>query len=1243
MTLRHPARLYRDPDDDYDNDNDHGFSTDEDGSVQILHAAPAVASPAQVTDSDSDVVAPPLPPDEPFALWPRHRRKPFSVEEFNEFPPLHPFQTAFSPETLIAFMREEMDKISRDREASRAKSKGKQKETAAPPALGLPDSAPSSLLPSTPLLPDQSSRSQVASGPTTRRSLRLSQTDSSPFNSLNPVVSTSMPHLPTPPYFQPTGFTQSTRTTTFEQFTQSKRNAVRNNTQESLTSPLRAKLRQSGLSRGGGNPGPSAPESPGLVGVASGTRDLSDLTLQDNHVEHHVEHPEQGPSTGFLSRAANIIIRKKVGANLLGRTLGFSTGTSAGIADGTVPYPPEPAIAGESSTSVEVDEQQRSPKVSFDYTKISFDYAKIIPEDIPATDKKSFLSKIARAKRTQSSDPGPDAQPPSGRSRFRLSSKLKKKEESVPSEVKQYPRLWKPSNTPGMPPTPPQSSKSRPPADVTVPLGEPVAIWLVDENLWSAICQFLSTQDVKNLRLVSRLHAQILAPIQLRNVVAKFGPTFFDTTIFENHGPNINRFGISFEYDLQGLAYASPKVIEREQDAWFGKFVWPTENYPRFPELQAIEDLVDNNRPLLKQALAKITNASELGLCIDSGHGWIEGPDISDLALFNKRIGRGSKVFGKTFKTEDVWTTFARNELFRWGQQNTINTTLKSLLARQPPPMSDAKEVQFLDRLKIRDMESFTCQSEQYDFDPECHTGGIGPALDQDPAAAVDPQGNPLGAAVQNLVNLNQAERHIRALNRARNSNRKLPQWPLIFNGHNLAAEHGGHLSFIQSKTANPFISPLTPRILTEAQAQWLMETVWAQRAFLVAYTTAIITNKNNFRHIHTLRISRLSSGLLPSLEQREFWKSLIGLKRLEIYLSPDWRQEHVIGDRSFMHNMPISPAKAAERFTDFLRNYITKLENLHSLTFGYVGGGEHAVGMFARNQHVLPAPIVDDPREWLHKHSGKAAPPPIKFDHVRDLKFENCWFTPWMLKGFMEGSRDTSLHSLTLDSVSMTTIHDANLAAPLTTVTDSLRCRHSKEEWLREILPSGAAWARVLDAITPGKPLSEYKHEAGLIDRDGKPTPARRFRGHVQQIILNSCGYVTISLPDGRASRYNQKSAVIHYEYPMDRGLEIRRARFHGLVSPNNADADGRLRERATYANELHDKANRIMISTEGFPWLGTLTQCVHPIEKRVLEEAWQMKFGWGDDLSRWAAVEDGMFEGGTGRFSGVIKKDAL
>lgn len=55
-----------------------------------------------------------------------------------------------------------------------------------------------------------------------------------------------------------------------------------------------------------------------------------------------------------------------------------------------------------------------------------------------------------------------------------------------------------------------------------------------------------------------------------------------------------------------------------------------------------------------------------------------------------------------------------------------------------------------------------------------------------------------------------------------------------------------------------------------------------------------------------------------------------------------------------------------------------------------------------------------------------------------------------------------------------------------------------------------------------------------------------------------------------------------------------------------------------------------------------GYLTQCIHPIEKRVLERMWGMRFGWGDDMRRWEAVEDGWFMGGTGRFSGEVYKDS-
>ncbi|KAL6240949.1 hypothetical protein RBB50_012208 [Rhinocladiella similis] len=762
-----------------------------------------------------------------------------------------------------------------------------------------------------------------------------------------------------------------------------------------------------------------------------------------------------------------------------------------------------------------------------------------------------------------------------------------------------------------------------------------------DQDHWMDIAQHLSPQDIGSLRLVNRTLAQRLGPILFRNVVVNFGNTFFDidnaewdgrcghppsNSMLKKYGDNINQFGIAFEYDLNGLANASEKIIEKEQDAWFGRFTWPTENYPRYPALQAQEDLVDHNRPLLREAFKHVTKASELGLCIDSGHGWLEGPDISDLALFDRRTKNGGKVFGKTFKTEDVWTTLGRNLYFHWAQQNTIHETIKWLnrhagddLENAPhrASFSNMDEIDFLNHVETGNIESFRETPNPRSEFEDAHVGEfsstrrIRPNVDSYSASV-------LGADPG--------------------------QWPLIFCGYNLAAELGGANERLHTKIAQPYCSPLLPGSLTEAQAQWLMETAWAQRAFLSAYTTAIITNKQNFANIHTLRISKLSSGLLPSMEQPEFWRSLPGLKHLQILVSPDWRQDYLIGDRAFATNMLISPAKAAERFTQFLRLHITKLETLLSLTIGYVGGGENAVGMFARNQHVLFAPIIDDPRDWLHR----PARPSIvtRFDHIRELKFENCWFTPWMLREFMETSKDTSLHTLNLDSVSMTAIHDSSLDHRLLAQGIGSRCAWPRSSWLQETLPASAAWCQVLDVITPGVTLLERKYDAGMIDEDNHPRPKRSFRGHVRKLILKSCGYVKISLPKNGTSGYSQNALLAHSHVPMDQGL-FKRMQQYVRVPSSTASEDletqnGQFVLRVKRGEDLPRR--HIMLSTiapngEPYPWLGTLTQCVHPIEKRVLEEAWGMTFGWRNDLARFGAVEDGFFEGGTGRFSGVIE----
>ncbi|KIW84813.1 hypothetical protein Z517_00201 [Fonsecaea pedrosoi CBS 271.37] len=1218
-------------------------------------------------------------------------KKKDSLAETEADPAYLPFTTDFGPNTLVEYLRAEVDKLRRERDtkAAKGKGKGKQKETLEDKTSSLlhPSSAPSTthglFSPSAaPELTERVNGLPPAGALATRRSQRLARKGS--LNQANQVASdqktptlfqpaqpipflSDLPqqnsHLEDAPTSLPSGASHS-RATTFEEHTKSKRMAVRNTAHEDSVSPLRARLRQRRHSKALSLSGSSAVMSTDVSASRAEAHHPGPLQHEGTPASHPISQSENDPtlSVGCLpsSRA-----QEPTGNKVLQASSHNSVHCVQDRQASLKAPPPSKDVVQSGS------EDQSSPLVSFKYSSL-------IPETIPPSEKKQFMHQVRHAKRNSAAGndwAGNSPAEPQERTRlshagrtplyaaiaarrgsrlaFAIDDILHPAEslEDVPDPVpeKQYPRLWKPSIPPSLSPISTSSTRARSFKAVKPLKPESSVLQKIDADLWTEVISYLSTQDVRNLRLASKSLARVIAPIQFRNVVVNFDRHFFDAgssdwnsrlgllpsdSMFKKYGVNINKFGVSFEYDLQGLSRAKTKTIEKEQVAWFGKFTWPTEQYPRFPELQAIEDLVDHNRPLLKEALSHITKASELGLCIDSGHGWLEGPDISDMALFDRRTTKGSKVFGKTFPTEDVWVTFARNEYFRWAQQSTINGTIKALMAKQPPPEIAAREIRFLEGLKIRDIESFRRQDEQFDYDPECHVGGSPvPGVE----ALMDANGD-----IPNFSQALQVAIQRQLLAHARKGGRKLPQWPLIFSGHNLAAEHGGHCTFIQSKMANPGASPLLPGMLTEPQAQWLMETVWAQRAFLSAYTTAIITQKQNFKSIHTLRISKLSSGLLPSLELEEFWKSLSGLTTLEVLISPDWRQEHVTGDRLFARHMAILPSKAAEKFTKFLRRYIVKMESLHSLTIGYTGGGEHAVGMFARNKHVLPAPIVDNPGDWLFDNASKKQGVLItKFDHVRELKFQNCWFTPSMLRGFMKDSRDTSLHSLSLDSVSMTAHHDGDITAPTWNMMGRLHCLHPREDWTQEILPTGASWVQVLDAITPGKTLLAHKYDAGLVDRKVHPMPQATFRGHIQQIILNSCGYVKISVPERHAADFNQNAAVVRAEPSMDDALYVRKARF---VPPLLFEFDPEKGFRMKANSDITD-ADEIMIeetsvSGEQYPWLGTLTQCIHPIEKRVLEEAWQMTFGWPNNLERWAAVEDGQSEGGTGRFSGVIRK---
>ncbi|KPI37527.1 uncharacterized protein AB675_3986 [Cyphellophora attinorum] len=786
---------------------------------------------------------------------------------------------------------------------------------------------------------------------------------------------------------------------------------------------------------------------------------------------------------------------------------------------------------------------------------------------------------------------------------------------------------------------------------------------------------------------------------------------------------------------MEGLAFAPRKASLETEHAWYGSYRWPAQQYHHYEKLKRLEDLVDNNSSVLNQTFGYLQHTHEIGLSIDSGHGWLEGPDMSDLALFKLRQTKGTKVFGQAFENEHAWQAYGRDEYFKWAQHNTINKLL-TYLASKPGTTDSVKMLDVISAFHVRERGSFMDAQRQPDYNPDCHTGGRAPPANTAPGGAPPgpgqgppgPQMMPFPGAPQMnqqqlqalgpwnpQLNLQQqllahANQQLQAQPPAPNQqnvwinpqlqnlgmpnmnfppggplppqNQALPppqvmgtapcytgyevqktyhllQWPLIFNGHNLAAETGGCLKSVQACVANPTEFPILPGCLTEQQVQWLMETVWAQRTFLSAYTNAIINNAARLRHVHTLTIAKLSSGLLPSLDQPKFWDSLPSLRRLTLLVAPDWRKEHQHQNVYVQRASLISPVDAVEKFAEFLQKNVCRLEKLFRATFGWAGGGEHAIGICARNQHLMPAPIIRNVDAWISDHDASLKGDPgemLKFEHLCDLTFENCWFSPYMLETFMRKSHDTSLRTLTLNSVSMLVRHSTapQMTASMTTIGHRLACAHDEENWLQEVLPPSATWTEVLDRITPGKTLEELKYDANLIDREEHPMPARAYRGRLQRIVLNSCGYAYVNVP---VERFHQRDLVWQPQGSTDPGLSAREAALRGRYQVlNDTPKLSKIIARYGIAEAHYNKNDRtvdlgpVML---GYRWgtpesntatatnyrgLGTLTQCVHPIEKRVLEHAWGMRFGWGDDLERWAAVEDNQLEGGTGRFSGVI-----
>ncbi|KAL9631394.1 MAG: hypothetical protein Q9164_005919 [Protoblastenia rupestris] len=634
--------------------------------------------------------------------------------------------------------------------------------------------------------------------------------------------------------------------------------------------------------------------------------------------------------------------------------------------------------------------------------------------------------------------------------------------------------------------------------------------------------------------------------------------------VFEAWGPHIKRFAMAFEVDDATLENAPVKGKFEQHTTWWGGYKWPHPYYNRYKFCEGLEKKADEFKCMSK-ALSYLKDTRELGLSLDSGLGWLTGPDVSDRArLFQAKspvFGRRHSIFdAQTKENEEIW------------QQLTKSASVPSAVR---PNQDNFFEVQ----VKISGKQKVV---------------SLIPPKDQDSSRPLIFEGVDLSTSPSNLDPGEQGR--------------------YIFEG----------LAALAKTNSGRFASAtLNPKDLTVSQQEWLLETEWAQRAFLSSFCMALTDNSQTFQHVQTLNISKISSRHLSALQREDIWMALPGLNNLTISVSADWRDivksETGIVDAPAMH-----PSKAATQLYALLNDHVAFISNVKTLHIGYVGGGEHQVGIFGRNKFILPAPLTD------YSEPAAVLSPPmavLRLPHVEHLTFSNCWATPGVLKVFVSQLRLAKLRSLNLNSVSLTSSFPISAEAFNMSPSDgefnvfqgsprlscpTLGIYFKQRRWdVPYPRPDGWAvrgqrmdsWGNVIDAITPGATMDFIRYAFRY--HDEPPTPRIT---NLERLTFESCGYVRLT---------NYKD-------------------FHQYAIEDVPDQlPPCLIKRAV---DLYP----VMMSCPSDVLLGQIVPSLQDDEQEVLSSAFPMRFGWlpEDYQKSLDNLEDGQPIGGSGRFSGVLEK---
>ncbi|KAL1628424.1 hypothetical protein SLS54_001997 [Diplodia seriata] len=328
--------------------------------------------------------------------------------------------------------------------------------------------------------------------------------------------------------------------------------------------------------------------------------------------------------------------------------------------------------------------------------------------------------------------------------------------------------------------------------------------------------------------------------------------------------------------------------------SYWGTYYWPANPSTRDETpVSAVEEVMG-----MKEALAEMGKLKELALSIDSGLGWLPGPDKSiksqiihdHISLFPGAYGLPSR---STQAQHELWDyvksqyatggqlwDFARSRLYRL--ERAEHSVLQDPITFSGVP----SELQYIDHRTL--MEATPLGDEAVEL---CSSNGL-------------------------LVTA-------------------------------LDADH----------TLSCSSYPVLPGRLTDPQLAALMKVQWIQESLKDAFIIGVMDSET-CRAVKSLNLACLPGRCLEDFDRPDFWEALPCLETLKIMVMGEIATLRYNNDK--LQHRYVDMSRAIIPFKELLRR-IAGRDSIKNLHIGWASGGEQATGMFARNTNLLPAPFLDE------------------------------------------------------------------------------------------------------------------------------------------------------------------------------------------------------------------------------------------------------------------------------------------